>query len=94
MSFDDAAKKAEPVLMEPIMKVQVMAPSEYIGEVMGSITQRDGIVESMESRPNVDVVNAKVPLERMFGYTTVLRSSTQGRGTFSMEFSHYAEKTK
>ena len=94
MAFDDAAKKAEPVLMEPIMKVQVMAPSEYIGEVMGSITQRDGIVESMESRPNVDVVNAKVPLERMFGYTTVLRSSTQGRGTFSMEFSHYAEKTK
>ena len=91
-AFDQAANAADPVLMEPIMNVQVSAPSEYIGEVMGSITQREGIVESMESRPNGDVVNAKVPLGRMFGYTTILRSSTQGRGTFSMEFSHYDEK--
>ncbi len=91
-AFDQAANAADPVLMEPVMNVQVSAPSEYIGEVMGSITQREGIVESMESRPNGDVVNAKVPLGRMFGYTTILRSSTQGRGTFSMEFSHYDEK--
>lgn len=92
MAFDKACQSAEPILMQPIMKVQVSSPSEYIGDVMGSITQRGGIVESMESRTSGDIVKAEVPLEKMFGYTTVLRSSTQGRGTFSMEFSHYAEK--
>lgn len=92
LAFDKACQSADPVLMQPIMKVQVTSPSEYIGDVMGSITQRGGIVESMESRTSGDVISAEVPLEKMFGYTTVLRSSTQGRGTFSMEFSHYAEK--
>ncbi len=93
MAFDRIASEAGPVLMEPVMKVQVSAPSEYIGDVISSITQRGGIVLSMESRTSSDLVTAEAPLEKMFGYTTVLRSSTQGRGSFSMEFSHYAEKT-
>ena len=92
MAFDRVASEAGAVLMEPVMKVQVSAPSEYIGDVISSITQRGGIVLSMESRPGADLVTAEAPLEKMFGYTTVLRSSTQGRGTFSMEFSHYSEK--
>ena len=92
MAFDRIASDATPILMEPVMKVQVSAPSEYIGDVISSITQRGGIVLSMESRPGADTVIAEAPLEKMFGYTTVLRSSTQGRGSFSMEFSHYAEK--
>ena len=93
MAFDRIASEAGPILMEPVMKVQVSAPSEYIGDVISSITQRGGIVLSMESRPGADAVIAEAPLEKMFGYTTVLRSSTQGRGSFSMEFSHYSEKT-
>lgn len=92
-AFDKACTQAGPVLMEPVMKVQVSSPSEYIGEVISSITQRMGIVESMESKVGGDVVNAQVPLAKMFGYTTVLRSATQGRGSFSMEFSHYAQKS-
>ena len=94
MAFDRIASEAGAVLMEPIMKVQASAPSEYIGDVISSITQRGGIVISMESRPGGDLVTAEAPLEKMFGYTTVLRSSTQGRGTFSMEFSHYSEKAR
>ena len=92
MAFDRIASEAEPVLMQPVMKVQATAPSEYIGDVISSLTQRGGIVLSMESKPGADTVTAEAPLEKMFGYTTVLRSSTQGRGTFSMEFSHYSEK--
>ncbi len=92
LTFDKACQEAGAVLMEPIMKVQAVSPSEYIGDVISSITQRGGIVESMESRTSGDVVSALVPLEKMFGYSTVLRSSTQGRGSFSMEFSHYQEK--
>ncbi len=92
MAFDRIASEAGAVLMEPIMKVQVSAPTEYIGDVISSITQRGGIVLSMESRPGADTVSSEVPLEKMFGYTTILRSSTQGRGSFSMEFSHYSEK--
>ena len=92
MAFDRIASEADPVLMQPVMKVQASAPSEYIGDVISSLTQRGGIVLSMESKPGADTVTAEAPLEKMFGYTTVLRSSTQGRGTFSMEFSHYAEK--
>ena len=93
MAFDRIAAEAGAVLMQPVMKVQVSAPSEYIGDVISTLTQRGGIVLSMESRPGADTVIAEAPLEKMFGYTTVLRSSTQGRGSFSMEFSHYAEKT-
>ena len=92
MAFDKIATEAGPVLMQPVMKVQASAPSEYIGDVISSLTQRGGIVLSMESKPGADSVIAEAPLEKMFGYTTVLRSATQGRGTFSMEFSHYSEK--
>ena len=91
-AFDRLCSQADPVIMEPIMLVQATAPSEYIGDVISSITQRGGIVISMESKATADTVCAEVPLRQMFGYTTVLRSSTQGRGSFSMEFGHYAEK--
>ncbi|MDY5930726.1 MAG: elongation factor G [Candidatus Ornithospirochaeta sp.] len=92
MAFDRICQSAGAVLMQPIMKIQATAPSEYIGDVISSLTARGGIVLSMESRIGSDTVIAEAPLEKMFGYTTVLRSSTQGRGTFSMEFDHYAEK--
>lgn len=92
MAFDRLCQEAGAVMMEPVMKVQVVAPSEYIGDVISSITSRGGIVESMESRVGSDLVIAEAPLAKMFGYTTVLRSSTQGRGNFSMEFDHYSEK--
>lgn len=94
MAFDKICTQAGPVMMEPVMKVQASAPSEYIGDVISSITARNGIVLSMESRVGSDIVTAEVPLEKMFGYTTVLRSSTQGRGNFSMEFDHYSEKSR
>lgn len=93
MGFDRICQESGAILMEPVMKVQAVAPSEYIGDVISSITSRGGIVESMESRVGSDLVIAQAPLAKMFGYTTVLRSSTQGRGSFSMEFDHYAEKT-
>ena len=92
MAFDRICQEAGAIIMEPIMKIQASAPSEYIGDVISTITQRGGIVLSMENRNGSDTVVAECPLEKMFGYTTVLRSSTQGRGTFSMEFDHYAEK--
>ena len=75
------------------MEVDVMCPSEQVGEVISNLTQRGGHVESMESRPAYELVKSKVPLVHMFGYSTTLRSLTQGRGTFAMEFSHFAVKT-
>ncbi len=92
LALNQVCMKAGAMLMEPIMSVIVAAPSQYIGDVIASITSRGGIVQSMESRPANDVVTCECALAKMFGYTTVLRSSTQGRGTFSMEFSHYAPK--
>ena len=92
MCFDAAAQEAGPVLMEPIMDVTLIVPSQYVGDTISSLTQRGGIVSSMESRPSADHINAQAPLSHLFGYSTALRSSTQGRGTFSMEFSHYAQK--
>ena len=89
-AFQDAAKKANPVLLEPIMKVEVQVPEEYMGDVTGSISSKRGQVESMDDRAGVKVITAKVPLSEMFGYTTALRSQTQGRGNAVMEFSHYA----
>jgi elongation factor G len=73
------------------MEVDVMCPSEQVGDVISNLSQRGGHVESMESRPSYELVKAKAPLINMFGYSTTLRSLTQGRGTFSMEFSHFAE---
>ena len=85
---------AKPVLLEPVMKVEVTIPEEYLGDVMGDINSRRGSIEGMESRLGVQVVKARVPLAEMFGYATDLRSRTQGRGTYSMEFSHYEEVPK
>ena len=94
MAFKDGALKANPVLLEPIMKVQVEVPDDYLGTVMGNLTSRRGILTGNETKPGVQVVNAEVPLGEMFGYATDLRSQTQGRGTFTMEFLKYAEVPK
>ncbi|MBE7075591.1 MAG: elongation factor G [Clostridiales bacterium] len=91
MAFKDGALKADPVLLEPVMKVQVEAPDEYLGTVMGNLTSRRGMLTGNETKPGVQVVNAEVPLGEMFGYATDLRSQTQGRGTFTMEFLKYSE---
>ncbi|WP_041395531.1 elongation factor G [Parasphaerochaeta coccoides] len=90
--YDAACQLAEPLLMEPIMNVIIMVPTQYVGDVIGGLTARRGIVISMESRPNADHIHAQAPLRQLFGYSTALRSATQGRGDFSMEFSHYARK--
>jgi len=90
-AFKEGVQRGAPVLLEPIMKVEVVAPEEYLGDVMGQINSRRGMIQGMEMRPgNAQAVNAMVPLAEMFGYATELRSATQGRGVFSMEFNHYA----
>ncbi|NLZ39020.1 MAG: elongation factor G [Firmicutes bacterium] len=94
MAFKAAVAKADPVLLEPVMKVEVTVPEEYMGDVMGDINSRRGRIEGMEPRMGVQVIKAVVPLAEMFGYATDLRSRTQGRGTYSMEFSHYEEVPK
>ncbi|MDZ5474267.1 elongation factor G [Bacillus sp. 31A1R] len=94
MALKNAASKCSPVILEPVMKVEVIIPEEYMGDIMGNITARRGRVEGMEARGNAQVVRAMVPLSEMFGYATALRSSTQGRGVFSMHFDHYEEVPK
>ncbi|ALC88407.1 elongation factor G [Bacillus sp. FJAT-18017] len=94
MALKNAASKCAPVILEPIMKVEVVIPEEYMGDIMGMLTARRGRVEGMEARGNAQVVRAMVPLSEMFGYATSLRSSTQGRGVFSMHFDHYEEVPK
>ncbi|WP_207644736.1 elongation factor G [Caloranaerobacter ferrireducens] len=89
MAFKEGMKKGNPVLLEPIMKVEVVVPEEYMGDVMGDINSRRGRVEGMESRSGAQVIRGYVPLAEMFGYATDLRSKTQGRGTYTMQFSHY-----
>jgi elongation factor G len=91
MAFKDAAKKASPVLLEPIMKVEVVAPEEYMGSITGDINSRRGRIESMASRPGTQVITAFVPLSEMFGYSTDMRSMTQGRATYTMHFHRYEE---
>ncbi len=93
LGFDNAARKASPVQLEPIMKVVILCPRDFVGEVVGYLTQKGGIVHSMDSQPTREIINAEVPMVKMFGFTTGLRSMTQGRGTFSMEFSHFAAKS-
>ncbi len=88
--FREAARKAKPVLLEPIMKVEVVTPDQYMGDVTGDLNRRRGIMEGMDSRANLQVIRAKVPLSEMFGYVTQLRSLSSGRATSTMEFSHYA----
>jgi elongation factor G len=91
MAFKEGVQRGGPVLLEPIMKVEVVVPEEYLGDVIGQLNSRRGMVQGMEIRPgNAQAVNAMVPLGEMFGYATELRSATQGRGVFSMEFDHYA----
>ncbi|ARF14505.1 elongation factor G [Sporosarcina ureae] len=94
MALKNAASKCNPVILEPTMRVEVIIPEEYMGDIMGDITSRRGRVEGMEARGNAQVVRAMVPLAEMFGYATSLRSNTQGRGVFSMVFDHYEELPK
>jgi elongation factor G len=91
MAFKEGAKKAAPVLLEPIMKVEVITPDEYMGDVMGDLNRRRGLVQGMEDTPAGKAIRAEVPLAEMFGYATDLRSATQGRATYSMEFAKYHE---
>ncbi|MDE5816821.1 MAG: elongation factor G, partial [Helicobacter sp.] len=91
MAFKEAAKDASPVLLEPIMKVEVEVPEEYMGDVIGDLNRRRGQINSMDDRQGLKIINAFVPLAEMFGYSTDLRSATQGRGTYVMEMSHYGE---
>ena len=94
MAFKNAMQKADPVLLEPMMKVEVIVPEEYMGDVMGDINSRRGRIEGMNPRNGVQVINSMVPLSEMFGYATTLRSRTQGRGVYSMEFDHYEDVPK
>jgi elongation factor G len=91
MAFKEGFRKADPVLLEPIMKVEVVTPEDYMGDVMGDISRRRGVLQGSDDTPSGKVINAIVPLGEMFGYATSLRSQTQGRATFTMEFDHYAE---
>ncbi|MBU9720228.1 MULTISPECIES: elongation factor G [Bacillaceae] len=94
MALKEAKNKCKPVLLEPIMKVEVVIPEEYMGDIMGDITSRRGRVEGMDTRANAQIVKAMVPLAEMFGYATSLRSNTQGRGQYTMHFDHYEEVPK
>jgi elongation factor G len=91
MAFQDAAKKARPVLMEPIMRVEVVCPKDYLGDVMGNLAARRGRIQSQENRGGTEIISARVPLSDMFGYATDLRSRTQGRATYSMHFDRYEQ---
>ena len=91
MGFKEGAKKARPVLLEPMMKVEVVTPEDYMGDVMGDLNRRRGIVGGMDDAPSGKIIRAEVPLAEMFGYATDLRSATQGRATYSMEFEKYSE---
>jgi len=90
-AFKDACRKAKPVLLEPIMKVEVTTPEEYMGNIVGDLNAKRGQIEQMYDRANIKVIDAKVPLAEMFGYATALRSMSQGRANYTMEFDHYAE---
>ncbi len=94
MAFKEAAQKADPVLLEPMMKVEITMPEEYLGDVMGNVSSRRGNVSGIELRNGLQVVNAFIPLAEMFGYATDLRSRTQGRGNYTMQFDHFAEVPK
>jgi elongation factor G len=91
MAFKEGFRKADPVLLEPMMKVEVVTPEEYVGDVMGDLSRRRGLLQGQDDTPSGKTINAMVPLGEMFGYATTIRSLTQGRATFTMEFDHYAE---
>ena len=94
MAFKEGCRKGDPVLKEPIMKVDVIVPEEYMGDVMGDLNSRRGQIQGMEARPGAQAISAFVPLSEMFGYATDLRSKTQGRGQYTMQPSHYEEVPK
>jgi len=94
MGFKEGARKAKPILLEPIMAVEVISPEDYLGDVMGDLNSRRGRIEGFSARKDAQVIKAQVPLAEMFGYSTVLRSMTQGRAIYSMQFSHYSEVPK
>ncbi len=91
MGFKEGAQKAKPVLLEPVMKVEITTPEEYMGDIMGDFNSRRGRIEGMENRPGAQVIRGHVPLSEMFGYATAIRSASQGRAVYSMHFSHYDE---
>jgi elongation factor G len=91
MGFKEGAKKADPALSEPVMKVEVVTPEDYMGDVVGDLNRRRGIIGAMEDSPAGKIIRSEVPLKEMFGYATDLRSATQGRAVYSMEFSKYME---
>jgi elongation factor G len=92
LGLDSACRKASPILLEPVMHVDVMVPKDFVGEAMSHLTSRNCTIESLERRSVTDHIRALAPLAEMFGYSTALRSITQGRGTFAMEFSHFRKK--
>ena len=94
IAFKDGMRKASPLLLEPMMAVEVETPEDFMGNVMGDLSSRRGIVHGMEEIPSGKVIKAEVPLAEMFGYSTTLRSLTQGRATYTMEFKQYAEAPK
>jgi elongation factor G len=94
MAFKNAMSKADPVLLEPVEKVEITVPEEYMGDVIGDVNSRRGRMEGMEAVNGAQIIRAFVPLSEMFGYATSLRSRTQGRGTYSMVFDHYEEVPK
>ena len=94
MGFKEGARKADPVLLEPYVKVEVVVPEDYMGDVIGDLNSRRGRVDGMEMRSGAEHINAFVPLAEMFGYATDLRSKTQGRGVYTMTFDHYEEVPK
>jgi len=94
IAFQEAAKRANPVLLEPVMKLEVIVPSEFFGDAIGDLSARRGKVEETKDRLNLKIIDAKIPLAEMFGYATALRSLTEGRGNFTMEFNHYEEVPK
>jgi elongation factor G len=94
IAFKEGAKKAKPILLEPIMDVEVVTPEEYLGDVMGDLNSRRGKIEGFSARKDAQVIKATVPLSEMFGYATILRSMTQGRAIYSMQFAHYSEVPK
>ena len=91
LALKEAAKKCDPVILEPIMDVEITVPSEYLGTVMGDVTKRRGHINDQEERGNAVVIRAYIPLSQMFGYATDLRSNTQGRGNYMMQMDHYSE---
>ena len=94
MAFKDGAKKANPALLEPIMKVEVLVPEEFMGDVIGDLNSRRGKILNLEARAGIQAINAEVPLAQMFGYSTDLRSKTQGRANYTMEFLKYEQVPK